>query len=413
MHRSWLLLTVCAVLAVTACQPSSHQVWFEGELDAAFTEAETRETVVMAQFYTEWCNWCRRLDSDTFSDPSVRDELSKLVALKLDAEKRGARAAKRFGVDSYPTMIFFDSSGNEMERILGYLPPEKFLWRVQRIRTGDTFLACLRRLEDDPGDAEAIERSVEGLLERSDPEGAISRIEAFHEATDGEELALCRRLMFAARVELHARVYQRAARLYRQGWGRGFDVPNTDGTASLHRSLAEGLVDRPVDEQAAILKTARFDDAATLLGIPDSANLGPDDLLEVADFAFSNGHFDEAADLYLRWYDMEGASAAPDHLNDVAWRLYLSRRELDRATKIARRSYTAEPDPETADTLARLLYLRGDVKEAIELEERAADAAAGSRGEAFRIIADRMRAGEELDDRPSFDSYPGRRRRVL
>ena len=103
----------------------SHLVWFDGSFQAALTEAAERDTVVMVEFYTDWCNWCRRLESDTLTNPEVRAELAKLVALKLDAEKSGAEMAARYGIDSYPTMIFFDARGNEMERILGYLPPDK------------------------------------------------------------------------------------------------------------------------------------------------------------------------------------------------------------------------------------------------------------------------------------------------
>ncbi len=411
MRRGCSILVVFFVLGAVACHREVPTVWFGGSFQSALADAGKRDTVVMAEFYTDWCNWCRRLDTDTFSTPEVRSELAKLVALKLNAEKGGAELASRYGVDSYPTMIFFDARGNEMERILGYLPPEKFLRRVQRIRTGDTFLACLRMLEEEPGNVDAIERSVEGLLERSDPEGAISRIEAFHRATDGEQLDVSRRLMFGARVELHTRVYQRAARLYRQGWDRGFEIPDTDGTASLNRLIAEGLMDLPADEQAQLLKSARYDDAATLLEIPDLEGIAPDELLDVAEFAFSNGHFDLAADLYLRWFDIEGAAAPADKLNDVAWRLYLSGRELERATTIARQSYAANPDPETADTLARILYARGEVEEAIAFEEHAAETSEGSRGEAFQTIAGRMAAGEKIEDRPTFDSYPGTRRR--
>ncbi|MBD3853595.1 MAG: efflux RND transporter permease subunit, partial [Acidobacteria bacterium] len=156
-----------------------------------------------------------------------------------------------------------------MDRILGYLPPDKFLRRVGRIRTGDSFLACLNNLEEDPGNIEAIQRSVDGLLERSDPEGAINRIEAFHRATDGNQLEICRGLMFTARVELHARVYQRAAKLYRRGWDRGFEVPNTQGTAELHALVLDGLPALPPDDQAALLREARYEDAGGLLEIPD------------------------------------------------------------------------------------------------------------------------------------------------
>jgi thioredoxin-related protein len=413
MRRGLVLLMTVLAVANAACRQGTSKIWFKGDLEAARAEAGRRDTVVMIEFYTDWCNWCRRLEADTFSVLAVRSELEQIVSLRRDAEKEGAELAARFGVDSYPTLIFLDPAGNEMDRIIGYLPPEPFLKRVERIRTGDTFLACLRQLEEDPGDIDAIERSVGGLLERSDPEGAISRIEAFHRATDGNELALCRKLMFTARIELHARVYQRAAKLYRSGWTRSFDVPDTSGTSNLSALLNTGLTELSVDEQADRLRQARFDDAADLLEIPDLEDGPREDLLSVADFAFRNGHYGLAADLYVRWYELAGEVAEPEVLNDVAWRLYLSNQELGTAIDIAQQSFVQRSDPEAADTLARLLYVTGSVEEAVTLEERAAREAEGSRSETYARVAQRMEAGEPLDDKPTFDSYPGKRRRAL
>ena len=413
MKRGLVGLTLAAIVGMAACQRDSSALWFKGDLDAAQAEAKARNTVVMIEFYTDWSNWCQRLESDTFSNDEVQRELRAFVSMKRNAEKGGADLAQRFGVDTYPTMVFLDASGYETDRILGYLPPDRFLRRVNRIRVGDTFLACLRALDEDPGDLEVIERSVAGLLERSDPEGAISRIEAFHQATDGEELDTCRKLMFAARGELHARVYQRAAKLYRGGWDRAFEVPDTAGTATLHRAIADGLLNLPPDEQATILRESRYEDAAALLEIPDLESASPPNLLEVAGFAFRNGHFDRAADLYLRWYESEGDVADPANLNDVAWRLYLSGQSSESAIEIAQRSFAVKPDPETADTLARLLYAQGAVDEAVKLETKAAESAEGARSETYSEIARRMEAGEPLDDKPTFDSYPGKRRRAL
>lgn len=413
MRRVSAILGMLAVLVAVSCRYEANEVWFKGDFESAKAEAATRGTVVMVEFYTDWCSWCRRLDTDTFSNSDVQRELSGLVAMKEDAEKGGLELARKFGVDSYPTIVFLDPEGSELERILGYLPPDKFLRRVQRIRVGDTFLACLRKLDDDPGDSDAIERSVAGLLERSDPEGAISRIEAFHQVTDGQQINVCRKLMFTARVELQSRVYQRAATLYRRGWDRAFEVPDTAGTGRLHALIAEGLATREVDEQAFLLREARFEDAGDLLQIPDLETTKSSDFLEVADFAFRNGHFDLSSDLYLRWYEADERTAVPEDLNEVAWRLYLSRQKLEIATEIARSSYDKKADPETADTLARLLYVTGNIDEAIAMEEKAAETAEKSRGEAFMAVAERMANGESLNDRPTFENYPGKRRRVL
>jgi hypothetical protein len=219
--------------------------------------------------------------------------------------------------------------------------------------------------------------------------------------------------MFTARSELHARVYQRAAKLYRSGWTRSLDVPDTTGTSNLNALLTTGLTELSVNEQAGQLRQARFDDAADLLEIPDLEDGPLDDLLSVADFAFRNGHYDLAADLYVRWYEIEGEVAEPEILNDVAWRLYLSNRALGTAIDIAQQSFSQRPDPEAADTLARLLYVTGSVEEAVALEERAARDAEGSRSETYARVAQRMESGEPLDDKPTFDSYPGKRRRAL
>jgi thioredoxin-related protein len=413
MRKTLMPLMVVATVGVAACHRDASQMWFKGDLAEAQVEAGRRNTVVMIEFYADWCNWCRRLESDTFAAPDVRRELAQIVAVRRNAENDGSALADRFGVESFPTIVFLDPSGDEMDRILGYLPPEEFLSRVRRVLSGDTFLACLRQLEEDPSDAEAIVLSVGGLLERSDPEGAIHRIEAFHQATDGNELALCRKLMFTARSELHSRVYRRAAKLYRSGWDRAFEVPDTAGTSHLHALLAGGLTGLPEDNQAELLRTSRHDDAADLLEIPDLDRGDPPDLLDVADFAFRNGHYDRAANLYLRWYESDPHEAHAEVLNDVAWRLYLSGREIEKAVEIAQRSYSEKPEAETADTLARLLYLTGAVDEAVALEERAAREVERNRGETYVWVAQRMKSRQPLDDTPPFDSYPGRRRRSL
>ncbi len=411
--RALIPLAIVATVAVFACQRDSSDLWFDGDLTSAQAKAGELNTVVMIEFYVDWCNWCRRLEADTLSAPVVQRELAKIVAMRRNGEEDGAELARRFRVDSYPMLVFLDPEGNELDRVTGYLPPERFLSRLERIRSGDTFLACLRQLEDSPGDREAIERAVAGLLERSDAEGAISRIDAFHAATEGKDLNLCRKLMFDARSQLHGRVYQRAAKLYRSGWNRSIDVPDTAGTSNLHALMGEGISQLSAEEQAEHLRRARHEDAADLLEIPDLQTESSDTLFAVADFAFRNGHYDVAADVYLRWYARHGAEAESNMLNDVAWRLYLSGQKLDHAIEIAQDSYALHPEPETADTLARLLYVTGSVREAIALEEQAARETEGSRSENYTWVAQRMSAGESLDDKPNFESYPGRRRRGI
>ena len=407
--KKWsaLILTV-AIAALIACGPTGDDFWFDGSLDAATKLAAEKNTLVFVEFYTDWCSWCRRLESETLTDRNVREELGKFVAVRLNAETNGAEAARRLGVESYPAMIFLDPSGEEVERILGYLPPEKFVDEVRRIRTGDTLYACLQELEDDPTNVDAIRRAVEGLLERSDPEGAIAKIKRFH-AEDEHTHDVCKKLMFHAGRDLHYRVYLRAGKLYREGWKTTIDVPPVTGSKRLSGLLEEGLLEIDSGEQADLMREARYQDASDLLDLIPLDDTDVDDLYDLATFAFRGGHYELAADLYGRWFGETKAPHDAETLNRAAWQLYLARESLDTAVAMARQAYDLDPSADITDTLARLLYVSGEHLEAVELERMAAEIAQGGRADQYLEVANKMQKLLDLDDEPAFETYPGPR----
>ncbi len=106
---------------------------WERDLPAALSRAGGEKKLVMVDFYTDWCQWCRRLDQTTFTDVNVQKALQGLVSVRLNAEKDGREAAERFNVDGYPTLIFLDASGNEVGRIPGYVEPGPFLAELANI----------------------------------------------------------------------------------------------------------------------------------------------------------------------------------------------------------------------------------------------------------------------------------------
>ena len=413
VREDWMTSGLRAFLAVgvvfaAACQAGSG-VWFKGDETKAAAAAAERETLVMMEFYTDWCSWCRRLETETFTDSRVVAVLEELVPIRVNAEGGGEDLARRYGVDSYPTIVFVSPDGHEVDRILGYLPPQAFIEQTERIRAGDTFMSCLHLLSEDPADVSALVRSVRGLLERSDPEGAISRIKAYHTAEDGHSHKDCAHLMFQARSALQARFYGQAAKQYQRGWSATFVVPETDGTRHLSALISNGVVDLEPEEQAEMLRRARYEDAGDLLGMVDPERSTVAELVEVGDFAFHNGHYDLAAAVYRRWFAVAGSTADPDALNTAAWQLYLVGRDLDNAVEMARAAFERDPNPDTADTLARVLYVAGEVDEAMDLERRAATTSNPIDVEFFRDGLNRMQEGRDLGDRPDFEAYPGDR----
>lgn len=408
MVRWPVFILIAMAVAMLACGSPVDDLWFDGDLDQAIEAASEKDTLVFIEFDAEWCSWCRRFESETLTDPDVRKELANLVAIQLDGEKEGAEAAQSLGIDIYPTVIFLDSSGEEVERIEGYLPPKKFLNEIRRVRKGDTLHACLEALAEDPANADAIRGVVEGLLERSDPEGAMAKIKKFH-AQEGHDHPVCRKLMFLAGRDLHYRSYLRAAKLYRGGWKTTIEVPPLPGSKQLSELIDDGLPGFEPEVQASLMRKARFNDAGELLNMVDLESATGDDLYDAAAFAFRGGHYELAADFYRRWFADPEATLDADTLNRAAWQLYLAQEDLKTAIAMAGKAYDLDPSADISDTLARLRYLRGDTDTAIGLVLEAAEKSDGNQAEDYRKAAEMMKAGDELGDQPAFETYPGQR----
>ncbi|MFA6079027.1 MAG: thioredoxin family protein [Candidatus Omnitrophota bacterium] len=104
---------------------SLYAIAWRDDIESVMKEAAESQTPVMADFYTDWCGWCKKLDSDTFSDPRIEDLSRQFICVKVNAEKAPG-AATRYGVRGYPTVIFFDCDGNVKNRIGGYEGPDRF-----------------------------------------------------------------------------------------------------------------------------------------------------------------------------------------------------------------------------------------------------------------------------------------------
>lgn len=103
----------------------------------------TEKKPVMLDAYAVWCGPCKQLDRQTFSDPTVGAWARKSVfAAKVDAEKgEGRRLSQRYAVRAFPTILFLDAAGNEIDRISGVYPPADFIRVADAILAGKTPLA--------------------------------------------------------------------------------------------------------------------------------------------------------------------------------------------------------------------------------------------------------------------------------
>jgi thiol-disulfide isomerase/thioredoxin len=138
----WIPFLALAVLLPAPAHAVETAVPFRTlAFDAAVQAATAEGKLVFIDFYTTWCEPCKRLDAATWSDPAVAKLLGeKTVPLKIDAEKE-QDLAKRYKIEAYPTLLLLKPDGTEVDRLVGFREAPKFLEEFTAALAGKNSLA--------------------------------------------------------------------------------------------------------------------------------------------------------------------------------------------------------------------------------------------------------------------------------
>lgn len=87
-------------------------------LSDVLEKANKENKLIFLEMYTTWCQPCKTLDQQVFTDPEMANFLNKnFINMKVNAEKgNGLNLSGLFSIKVYPTLIFLDTKGNIIER---------------------------------------------------------------------------------------------------------------------------------------------------------------------------------------------------------------------------------------------------------------------------------------------------------
>lgn len=171
----WVIVLTAGMIfcACDKSEPEPEEISFTYDITEALKLAVEKEQPVVAEFFRPDCPWSRMMDDSTFTNKLVISMSLDMVFAKINAFVDTA-AARKYGVSFYPTFIVFNSSGEEIDRLVGYYPPADFFNEVQLYLQGNETLQDYHiRLADEPERADYSLVLAEKYKHRSNWEKAL------------------------------------------------------------------------------------------------------------------------------------------------------------------------------------------------------------------------------------------------
>ncbi len=110
-------------------------------------KAKSEKKYIFVDFYTEWCTYCKKLESETYTDEKVYKYLNdKFVPIKVNAESQNKvsfagqklteqELAATFGVSSYPTLFFMNGEKDALGQIPGFVTADDLFMIANYVAT--------------------------------------------------------------------------------------------------------------------------------------------------------------------------------------------------------------------------------------------------------------------------------------
>lgn len=135
MKAAFILL-----VSLIAGNAAAQKVVWSPKSDKGFDQAMEERKFVLQYFMKPKCTECALLDRTVFKDPDIVNYLEeRFVSIRSDiGSANGKIDAENYGVETYPSILFFNSKGEQIERatMTGIIGPNEFLQHLLNVTTG-------------------------------------------------------------------------------------------------------------------------------------------------------------------------------------------------------------------------------------------------------------------------------------
>lgn len=143
----WSLALVACVACIASTSFAAGAGWMTDYKKAKSKAKAQNKLLVMDFTGSDWCPPCMKMEKEVFNSSSFKSYASKnVVLLYLDfpnkkkqssqLKKQNAQLAKKYGVQSFPTVIVLDPSGKQLSKTPGYdgRGPKSLIAKLQKLQ---------------------------------------------------------------------------------------------------------------------------------------------------------------------------------------------------------------------------------------------------------------------------------------
>ena len=360
-----IALLLFALIRLIPVQAEEGINFFKGTFPEALTKAKEQNKLLFIDCYTTWCGPCKWMAAHVFTDESVANSFNKnFISVSLDMEKgEGLDIAKKYAIKNYPTFLWIDKNGNQVQRSVGSTDASNFLAIAGNARDPKNNLLYLQQQFESGNREPSLLLSYAGALKDAYDMRYQSVADVYFQAQPDNELASAANwkaiLLFTPNINSHTyAAITKSLPLFYGRYGKD-SVQNV-----LDQLALNSLAYAKQQKDSVLLKNA-----ISKLKASDNKQVLKESMTAELDYYKGNKDYEKYTTLahdYINHFFMDDATS----LNAVCWTYFMHVNDKDKlaeAEKWIGRSVALEDKYYNTDTYANILNKMGKKKEAIEM----------------------------------------------
>lgn len=327
-------------------------------------QAKKENKLIFLDAFASWCGPCKLLDKNVFPKKEVGDYFNaNFLNLHIDMEKgEGIEIAKKYGIYSYPTLLFIDGDGKVVYKAAGYMSPQELISIAKEaLNPENTLENKIAKFEGGEKDPEFLMGLIKNTYATDFSLAQKVATRYFQTRTDAtyskEEAGML--LFFTKTIDddLYKIFSAKKAELSTQ-------IPESYLAEYDKQLKLNTVLQKSFDANNQSINESTFlTEGTKIYGEKEAKQL----LNKInMDLFFNQKKYDDYAKSALNYYQ-NPKDFATDELNNVAWNFYLyvtDKTLLTQVTQLCLEGIKKEENSQNTDTLANIYYKLGDNKNA-------------------------------------------------